>query len=217
MTTFKELTPTLFMSNVDGVRSFICFKKGLLEETAREILNADTTAKMYGMVSVKDDPNVKFSVGSHLYVPNEKKLDVVVKTYDKRLLCSGGVFRSKDSVFKLVQVTIPARKDVEVRKKLRAKDVLILKERHEVEFGPFDRKRGGRDVIFLCEVSFVVIKDGKHVVFNPNALFGISSRQTSYDQLGRYKEFLPNGVLPHDIDIFCKKGKGEALVMALNK
>ena len=214
MTTFKKLTPTLFMSNVDGVISFICFKKGLLEKTAREILNTYTTAKMYGMVSVKDDPNVKFSVGEHLYVPHENKLDVVVKTYEKRLLCSGGTFRPKDSVFKLVPVTLPAHKDVEVRKKIRAKDVLILKEKHEIEFGAYDRKRGGRDVIFLCEVSFVVTKGGKYVIFDSGTK---SIHFSTHRQIGRYKEFLPNGASPHDIAIFCKKGKGEALVRALNK
>ena len=214
MTAFKEFTPTLFTSDADGIKTFFYFKKGLLEITAREILNADKTTKMYRLVSVKDDPDVKFGVGAHLYIPSENKLDVVVRTYEKRLLCSGGIFRSKESVFKLVHITLPAHKDVEVRKKIRAKDVLILKEKHEIEFGAYDRKRGGRDVIFLCEVSFVVTKGGKYVIFDSGTK---SIHFSTHRQIGRYKEFLPNGASPHDIAIFCKKGKGEALVRALNK
>ena len=74
----------------------------------------------------------------------------------------------------------------------------------------------GRNVEFTCGVSFFSKSSGASVQFNSYDRFGVDSAQVVQDSVAVYTEFY-TGKSDEELELFLKKGRGEALIRALNK
>ena len=132
-------------------------------------------------------------------------------------MLSTGRSYNKNEICTLREVTFKEGAAKEKRKPLRrVKDVILLKEESKVAIGRYLPTKLGRNVEFTCGVYFFTKGAGKNVQFDSYDRFGVDSTQVVHDSVAVYTE-LYTGKSDEDLELFLKKGKGEALIRALNK
>ena len=214
---FEEGLPVLFVRSVEGKDVPLChFPEGLRTSAAKEILREDSGLKLFHVAKLDADVT-RLQPGQKVFLRTSKKIAVVLRNYVNRVLLSTGRSYNKNEICTLHEVTLKEGVVKEKRETLlRAKDVIVLKEINGVVFGSDIPGKGGRNVEFTCEVTFFAKSPEKKLRSNKSSKFGISSDQVVHTGKSSYNEFYA-GESVEELELFLKKGKGEALIRALNK
>lgn len=215
---FEESCPILFVRSVDGKGDLPLwyFPEGVPTSVAKEIIGSYSGIKLYHVAEF-DENSSSLRPGQKVFIRASKTVGFVSKNYSNRILLSTGRSYNKNEICTLREVTFKEGAAKEKRKPLRrVKDVILLKEESKVAIGRYLPTKLGRNVEFTCGVSFFTKGAGKNVQFDSYDRFGVDSTQVVHDSVAVYTE-LYTGKSDEDLELFLKKGKGEALIRALNK
>ena len=215
---FIETDCTIFVqSTADDENKVVWnFPDGLPEHAAKRILKEGPDFKLFQLQKHSKDTD-RFHPGEKVLLLNNRyTISTVLKTFRDRVLCSTGRSYNKKEISKMYAVSFKNTEEKSSPKRLRAKDVIILKETSMVVFGERVFKTRKRNVEFMCEVSFVVKTPGNpSFLYDKYSRFGVNSTDVVHARKAVYSEMY-NGKSENDLEMFLKKGKGEALIRALN-